>query len=107
MEFIFRHIDPLAVLAFIFCTLLATEGLKFILSKHVRLCAILDVGFFRILISWAVGAAMFFVFHFTLHSFPVTEASILQFAIWVLLLNGGYKVIASLLDYIKELKAKV
>jgi hypothetical protein len=107
MEFIFKHIDPLAVLVFIFCTLAVTEGLKFALSKHVRLCAILDVGFYKICLSWAVGAVMFFALHFTLHKFPVTEASILQFAIWVLLLNGGYKVIASLLDYIKELKAKI
>jgi hypothetical protein len=107
MEFIFKHIDPLAVLAFIFATLAVTEGLKYILAKSLRFCAMIEIGFFKICLSWIIGAAMFFAFHFTLHSFPVTEATILQFAIWVLLLNGGYKIVASLLDYIKDLRSKV
>lgn len=107
MEFIFKHIDPLAVFAFIFATLAVTEGLKYILANSIKFCAMMDIGFFRILLSWAVGAIMFVAFHLTLHSFPVTEATVLQFSIWILLLNGGYKVIASLLDYIKQLKNKV
>jgi hypothetical protein len=106
MEFIFRNIDVLAVFAFIFATLAVTQGMKYVLVKSVRFCAMMDIGFFVILLSWAVGAIVFIIMHLTLHSFPVTEATVLQFMIWVLLLNGGYKVIAALLDYIKELRSK-
>jgi len=106
MEFIFQHIDVLAVFVFIFATLAVTEGLKFVLAKSVKFCAMMDIGFFKICLSWAVGAVVFLILHLTLKTFPVTEGTVLQFAIWVLLLNGGYKVIASLLDYIRELKTK-
>jgi len=106
MEFIFKQIDVLAVFVFIFATLAVTEGLKFAFSKHLKLCAMMDIGFFKICLSWIVGAILFFVLHLTLHSFPVTEATILQFGIWILLLNGGYKIVASLLDYIKDLRTK-
>lgn len=107
MEFIFKHIDPLAVLVFIFATLAVTEGLKYILAKSLRFCAMMEIGFFKICLSWIVGAMVFVILHLTLKTFPVTEGTVIQFMIWVTLLNGGYKIVASLLDYIKDLRAKV
>jgi len=104
MEFIFSKMDPLAIFVFIFATMAVTQGLKYVLSKSLKFCALMEVGFFVILLSWVVGAIVFFVMHLTLHSFPVTEATVLQFMIWVLLLNGGYKVISDLLTYIKGLR---
>jgi hypothetical protein len=105
-ELVFGQVDVLAVFAFVFATLFITSGLKSALNKHVTLCALLDVDFYKVLLSWAVGALVFVGFHFTLHSFPVNELTILQFSIWVLLLNGGYKVISTVRDYIREWKSK-
>jgi hypothetical protein len=44
--------------------------------------------------------------HFTLTDFPITQGSILQFIIWVLLLNGGYRIITTVRDYIRDWKSK-
>jgi len=104
MEFIFSKMDPLAIFVFIFATLAVTQGLKYVLSKSLKFCALMDIGFFVILLSWAVGAVVFIALHLTLHSFPITEGSVLQFMLWVLLLNGGYKVLSDLLTYIKGLR---
>jgi hypothetical protein len=106
MDFIFGKIDILAVLVFIFATLFVTEGLKNILRKYPRVCALLDVGFYKLCLSWLVGAVVFFALAKTLHTFPVTEATIMQFAVWIALLNGGYKIVTTLLDHIKEMKSK-
>ena len=106
MDFIFGKIDILAVLVFIFATLFVTEFLKSIFKKHQRLCDILDIGFYKLCLSWLVGGIVFYVLHLTLKTFPVNEATILQFAVWIALLNGGYKIVTTLLDYIKEMKGK-
>jgi hypothetical protein len=92
MEFIFGKLDVLSVFAFIFSTLAVTEGLKYIMGRVTWFCAMLDIGFFKVLLSWAVAAGLFLVFHLTLKLFPVTEEVVLRCFVWVLLLNGGYKI---------------
>jgi hypothetical protein len=107
MKQIFSHINELAVIVFIFSTLAVTQGLKFLFAKKEKFCAMLEIGFFRILLSWAIGTIMFFILALFFHAFPVTEFSIIQYAIWTLLLNGGYKVVLSFLEMLKKIKAKV
>lgn len=102
MEFIFGKLDPLAVFVFIFSTLAVTEGLKYILGRVTWFCNMLEIGFFKVLLSWAVGAGVFFVLHFVLHSFPVTEESVFRCFFWVLLLNGGYKIYTLLREMIRS-----
>jgi hypothetical protein len=106
MNLIFKQIDILSVLVFIFATLAVTQGLKFALSRHPVWCALLDIGFFKICLSWMIGAIVFFVLHLALKTFPVTEASVLQFAIWIALTNGGYKLVTMALDKIKIIRGK-
>lgn len=104
-EFVFGAVDILAVIAFVFVTLLLTSGLKALLAK-TKICAVLDNDFAKVCLSWVAGAGVFLAMHLLLHSFPVTERTILQFAIWVLLLNGGYRIITTVRDYIREWRAK-
>jgi hypothetical protein len=106
MKQIFSHINELAVIVFIFSTLAVTQGLKFIFAKKEKFCLLIEIGFFRILLSWGIGAIMFFVLALVLHDFPVTEFSIIQYAIWTLLLNGGYKVVISFLEMLKKIRSK-
>lgn len=105
-EFVFGSVDVLAVIAFIFATLFITSGLKALLAKHPKWCAWLDNDFFKVCLSWIVGAGVFFAMHLALHSFPITEQTILQFAVWVLLLNGGYRIVTTVRDYIRDWKSK-
>lgn len=104
MEFIFGKIDVLAVLVFIFATLAVTELLKKVFGKIIWFCKLLEIGFFKLCLSWIVGAFAFVVLHLTFHSFPVTEATVLQFLIWTALLNGGYKIVTTVLGYLKEMR---
>ena len=60
MEFIFSKMDPLAIFVFIFATMAVTQGLKYVLSKSLKFCALMEVGFFVILLSWVIGAIVFF-----------------------------------------------
>jgi hypothetical protein len=105
-EMIFGKVDPLAVVAFVVVTLGITYFLKKAIVGRPRLCYYLDDDFPKVVLSWFVGAGVFMAMHFTLHDFPITELTVLQFAIWVLLLNGGYKVISTVRDYIREWKNK-
>jgi hypothetical protein len=104
--FVFGEVDILAVVAFIFATLFITSGLKALLAKSARWCAVLDNDFAKVCLSWIVGAAVFAAMHLTLHAFPVTEQTIVQFAVWVLLLNGGYRIVTTVRDYIRDWKSK-
>jgi hypothetical protein len=106
MEFIYKGIDPIALVVFLFCVLLVTEGLKTIFSKIIWFCKLLEIGFFKVCISWLAGAIMFFVLHLALHSFPVTEKTIVQFGLWTLILNGGYWIIPKMLDFIQSFRSK-
>ena len=106
MKEIFSNINELAVIVFIFSTLAVTQGLKTIFSKSLKFCELLEIGFYRIVLSWIVGAVTFGILAVTFHSFPVTEFSIIQYAIWTLLLNGGYKVVIPFIEVIKKIKSK-
>lgn len=101
MEFIFGKLDLLSVFVFIFSTLAVTEGLKYILGRVTWFCNLLEVGFFKVVLSWVVGAGVFFVLHLVLKSFPVTEESVIRCFFWVLLLNGGYKIYTLLKEMLR------
>ncbi len=105
-ELVFGTVDVLAVFTFALATLGITYLLKKVIVTRPRLCYYLEDDFPKVILSWLVGAVVFVALHFTLHNFPITELTILQFAIWVLLLNGGYKVISTVRDYIREWKSK-
>lgn len=105
-EFVFGKVDILAVVAFVFATLFITSFLKSALRQFPGICFWLDNDFAKVCLSWAVGAIVFIVMHLTLTDFPITQATILQFGIWVLLLNGGYRVITTVRDYIRDWKSK-
>lgn len=106
MEFIFHDIDILAVLVFIFATLFVTEFLKSVLCRFTKFCALLEIGFYKLCISWIVGAIMFYLLHLTLKTFPVNEKNILQFATWTAILNGGYWILPRMLDYLRNIFSK-
>ena len=105
-EFAFGKVDILAVVAFVFATLFITSGLKSALRKFPGVCFWLDNDFAKVCLSWAVGAGVFMALHVTLTDFPITQATVLQFIVWVLLLNGGYRIITTVRDYIRDWRSK-
>jgi hypothetical protein len=105
-EFVFGSVNVLAVVAFAVATLFITWVLKGVLRRFPQCGIWLNDDFPKVLLSWAVGAVVFIVMHLTLTDFPITQATILQFIVWVLLLNGGYRVITTVRDYIREWKSK-
>ena len=102
MEFIFGKLDPLAVFVFIFATLFVTELLKYVMGRVVWFCRLLEIGFFKVILSWLAAAGTFYILHLVLHSFPVTEESVFRCFFWVLLLNGGYKIYTLLRKMVKS-----
>ena len=102
MEFIFGKLDPLAVFVFIFATLFVTELLKYVMGRVVWFCRLLEIGFFKVILSWLAAAGTFYILHLVLHSFPVTEESVFRCFFWVLLLNGGYKIYTLLREMVKS-----
>lgn len=105
-ELVFGKVDVLAVVAFVFATLFITSGLKSVFRKLPVICYWLDNDFAKVCLSWAVGAGVFSVMHLTLTDFPITQGTVLQFAIWVLLTNGGYRIITTVRDMIHDWKNK-
>jgi hypothetical protein len=105
-EIVFGKVDVLAVVAFAVATLCITWALKGILRRFPKCGVWLDDDFPKVLLSWAVGAVVFMALHFTLTDFPITQGSILQFIIWVLLLNGGYRIITTVRDMIRDWRNK-
>ena len=105
-SFVFGEIDVPAVIGFMVATLAVTSGLKFWLRRSARFCEALEVDFNKVILSWIVGAIVFVAMHFALPAFPVTQETIVQFAVWVLLLNGGYKFVTAVRDYIRDWKSK-
>jgi hypothetical protein len=104
MEFIFGKIDPLALFIFIFATLAVTEGLKKGMERIVWFCNLLEIGFFKVLLSWLVAGVSFVIFGLAFKTLPVTEDSVFRCFFWVLLLNGGYKIVTALMEYRRGLK---
>jgi|GEM_PF-3445008 len=105
-ELVFGKVDVLAVVAFVFATLFITSGLKSALRRFPGICYWLDNDFAKVCLSWLVGAGVFAVLHLTLTDFPVTQGTVLQFGIWVLLLNGGYRIITTVRDMIRDWRNK-
>jgi len=105
-EFVFGKVDILAVVAFVFATLFITSFLKSALQRFPRVCYWLDNDFAKVCLSWTVGAGVFVALHLTLTDFPITQSTVLQFAVWVLLLNGGYRIITVVRDMIRDWKNK-
>jgi len=105
-ELIFGKVDVLAVVAFVFATLFVTDGLKRAMNRVLWFCRALESDFFKVCLSWLVGAGVFAVLHLTLTDFPITQGTVLQFGIWVLLLNGGYRIITTVRDMIRDWKNK-
>jgi hypothetical protein len=105
-EFVFGKVDVLAVVAFVVATLFVTDGLKRAMSRVMWFCRALESDFFKVCLSWLAGGAVFAVMNLTFPAFPVTQATVLQFIVWVLLLNGGYKLISTVRNYIREWKSK-
>jgi uncharacterized membrane protein YjjP (DUF1212 family) len=105
-ELVFGKVDVLAVVAFVFATLFITSGLKSVFRKLPVICYWLDNDFAKVCLSWAVGAGVFAIMHLALTDFPITQGTVLQFGIWVLLLNGGYRIITTVRDMIRDWKNK-
>ena len=105
-EFVFGKVDILAVVAFVFSTLCVTWVMKKWLLRKPGVAYWLDDDFPKLMLSIAVGAVVFVAMHFTLPAFPITQATVLQFCCWQGLLNGGYKVITVVRDYIRDWKSK-
>jgi len=77
----------LALAVFIFCTLFITEVIKKILKHRIK-----ENKFLWIIISWIVGAGIFYILSIT-GWVKITFILCFQFALFVLLLNGGYKIL--------------
>ena len=103
MEFIawLAKIDPVTLFVFLFSTLTVTEGLKYALSKVLWFCALLEIGFFKVLLSWLVAAPLFVLLHFVMKTMPVTGENVFRCFLWILLLNGGYKIYTMLKEMIR------
>jgi hypothetical protein len=105
IEAIFNKVDVLAVVTFMLATLLVTSGLKGIMGRVVWFCRALENDFFKVCLSWAVGAIVYLLIlprlFKTIHA---DDLSVLQFVFWVLVLNGGYKLITWLLKTWKEMR---
>ena len=98
----FSKIDPVSLFVFLFVTLFVTEGLKYLLGKVIWFCRLLEIGFFKIILSWIAAAPVFLVLHLTLKSMPVTGDNVFRCFLWILMLNGGYKIYTMLKDMIKK-----
>jgi hypothetical protein len=108
MEFIvwLAKIDPVTLFVFLFVTLAVTEGLKRAFIKRALFCELLEIGFFKVLMSWAIAAPVFFALHLVTKSLPVktlavTGENIFRCFLWILMLNGGYKVYTMLKEMVK------
>jgi hypothetical protein len=105
IEAIFNKVDILAVIVFMLATLFVTSGLKGLLSRVVWFCRAMENDFFKLAISWIVGAAVFVLILPRLFTtIRADDLTILQFIFWTLLLNGGYKLIKWLLTTWKEMR---
>lgn len=105
IQAIFDKVDILAVIVFMVSTLLVTSGLKGLLGRVVWFCRAMENDFFKLCLSWIVGAVMFLLVLPRLFStIKADDLSVLQFIFWTLLLNGGYKLITWLLKTWKEMR---
>jgi hypothetical protein len=105
VEAIFNKVDILAVIVFMVSTLLVTSGLKGVLGRVMWFCRAMENDFFKLALSWIVGAVMFLlVLPRLFTTIKADDLTILQFIFWTLLLNGGYKLIKWLLTTWKEMR---
>ena len=105
-ELVFGKVDVLAVVAFVFATLCVTWLMKKLLLRNPRIAYWLDDDFPKLMLSIAVGAGVFVALHFVLPDFPITQATELQFLVWQGLLNGGYKLITTVRNMIRDWRNK-
>jgi len=103
MEFIvwLAKIDPVTLFVFLFVTLFVTEGLKYLMAKVLWFCALLEIGFFKVVLSWVTAAPVFLILHLTMKTMPVTGDNVFRCFLWILLLNGGYKIYSSLREMVR------
>lgn len=83
------YINVLAIIVFMFSTLLVTEIIKYYIKREVleRHQYLIPLG-----LSWVVGIICFRVVFLFTHQ-PIDINATLQFALFTLLLNGGYQIL--------------
>ena len=97
--------DFLALVVFMFVMIPLAEMIKPLLKKVNKFAELLEnTNWFPLILSWVAGTFTYVVVIHLILKFEITSLSIVQFAFFTLLINGGYKVIKKLFILIKNLK---
>jgi len=111
-----KSLDIYAITVFLFSTLVFTEIVKILTVSKVSdikvnrkqkqkkrfIEWIKTSHLFSLILSWLIGILCFLTIT-KLTKKPITESCILQYTFWMVLLNGGYKVVRELYKKIKNI----
>lgn len=97
--------DFIALVIFMFVMVPLAEMSKPLFNK-ISICKKwMDEGnWFKLLLSWVAGGLTYFFIIHKMMKMEITNESILQFAFWTLLINGGYALIKKIYKMIKTIK---
>lgn len=106
INFLGIEVNVLALITFIFTTLLITELLKklvyFLMSKIIKtkdnLKLINKSQLIPLCLSWIVGTIIFILIEVITIKDMITYDTIIQFALMTALLNGGYKLLKPIIN---------